>query len=276
MCERCEERCARSVHAITHRENPSHDPALHDYAGFDYEVLSQADKDWLSSIARAVRKAGRLSECPEAVEAACLLAWDPLVRSRAVVTPRMREERRELLRAAEDAALGKGTHPDVLGFCTKGFMEDMLKAQHEPIDIPPRPPPCLLGCTWVWDPHLRGYWHYHEGTAMSELYARVSIMRGDREVARLAPLSVERPNRYKHFWSPGCELVAPPRGSQPRHVLKGILVEITPNPGPVTVYSGDGTIEEVASEDEALKEPCCDGAVMEPHLGCTFGKVKPK
>lgn len=99
MCTQCEERCAKAVY----------EKAI--------ELIGKEPLAWgekqCTEIARAVREAGRLSECPEAVER----LLDEIPRWVLYHNDKPRGENRErpktvlvdALRATEDAAMGKAT-----------------------------------------------------------------------------------------------------------------------------------------------------------------------
>jgi hypothetical protein len=82
MCAKCEERCARTLYEEICHDRPEMDL---------YEAV------------RAVREASRLSECPAAVDKIRSMLADELIDYGADAPGPD-----ELLRAAEDAAMGKG------------------------------------------------------------------------------------------------------------------------------------------------------------------------
>lgn len=95
MCEKCDERCAKAGYVEWRRR-------LQESADLGGVSLTAA---WIE-IARAVREAGRLSECPDAVEALAIrTASFPWNRGDAMAKEAARALAKDSLRTAEDAAL---------------------------------------------------------------------------------------------------------------------------------------------------------------------------
>jgi hypothetical protein len=98
------EKCARAAYEATY------DHGQHACEFVPWDSLDESRRDFYAKAARAVLEAGRLSECPESIEASANVVWHEHMKLEVVL-----DQMRLALRAAEDAVLRHPCCPTPIG-----------------------------------------------------------------------------------------------------------------------------------------------------------------